>query len=108
MIKKEMLAILGTGGKELISSGDEIADKRGREKFLKAYDEMNKLEKVSDSKMILHIGKDDWSLPIPIVKKDNTWVFDTKAGKGRDTEQENRQKRVECYRGSSCLCRCTV
>jgi hypothetical protein len=79
--KKEMLAILGTGGKELISSGDEVADKTGREKFLKAYDEMNKLEKVSDSKMILHIGKDDWSLPIPVVKKGNTWVFDTKAGK---------------------------
>ena len=79
--KKEMLAILGTGGKELISSGDEVADKTGREKFLKAYSEMNKLEKVSDSKMILHIGKDDWSLPIPVVKKGNTWFFDTKAGK---------------------------
>jgi hypothetical protein len=79
--KKEMLPILGTGGKELISSGDEVADKAGREKFLKAYDKMNKLEKVSDSKMILHIGKDDWSLPIPVVKKGNTWFFDTKAGK---------------------------
>ena len=79
--KKEMLAIFGTGGKELISSGDEVADKTGREKFLKAYDKTNKLEKVSDSKMILHIGKDDWSLPIPVGKKGNTWVFDTKAGK---------------------------
>jgi hypothetical protein len=79
--KKEMLAILGPGGKELISSGDEVADKTGREKFLKAYDEMNKLEKVSDSKIILHIGKDAWSLPIPIVEKNNMWIFDTKAGK---------------------------
>jgi len=79
--KQELLAILGSGGKELLSSGDEVADKAGREKFLKAYNEMNKLEKVSDSKMILHIGKDDWSMPIPVVKKGNTWVFDTKAGK---------------------------
>jgi hypothetical protein len=79
--KKEMLAILGPGGKELISSGDEVADKTGRERFLKAYDEMNKLEKVSDTKIILHIGKDAWSLPIPIVEKNNMWVFDTKAGK---------------------------
>lgn len=79
--KKEMLAILGPGGKELISSGDEVADKAGRERFLKAYDEMNKLEKESDDKMVLHVGTDDWSLPIPIVKKNNTWVFDTKAGK---------------------------
>jgi len=79
--KKEMLAILGSGGKELISSGDEVADKAGREKFLKAYDEMNKIEKASAGKMILHIGKDNWSLPIPVVEKSNKWVFDTKAGK---------------------------
>ncbi len=79
--KKEMLAILGPGGKELISSGDEVADKAGRERFVKAYDEMNKLEKESANKAVLHIGKDDWPLPIPIVKKNNTWVFDTKAGK---------------------------
>jgi hypothetical protein len=79
--KKELLSVLGQGGKDLISSGDEAADKLGREKFLKAYNEMNRLDKVSADKMVLHIGKDDWSLPIPIVKKNNTWVFDTKAGK---------------------------
>jgi len=79
--KKEMSAILGPGGKELISSGDEVADKAGRERFIKAYDEMNKLEEESADKIVLHIGTDDWSLPIPIMKKNNTWVFDTKAGK---------------------------
>jgi hypothetical protein len=79
--KKEMLAILGSVGKELISSGDEVADKAGREKFLKAYDEMNKLEKASANKIILHIGKDDWALPIPVVEKSKKWVFDTNAGK---------------------------
>lgn len=79
--KKEILAIFGRGGKELISSGDEVADKVGRGKFLNAYDEMNKLEKESADKIVLHVGTDDWPLPIPIVKKDNTWVFDTKAGK---------------------------
>jgi hypothetical protein len=79
--KKELLAIFGPEGKELISSGDELADKVGREKFLKAYDEMNKLEKASDNKIIIHVGADDWSLPIPIVKKGNAWIFDTKTGK---------------------------
>jgi len=79
--QKEMLAILGPGSEELISSGDEIADKAGREKFLNAYEEMNKLEKVSTGKMILCMGEDNWLLPIPIVKKNNTWFFDTKAAK---------------------------
>jgi hypothetical protein len=79
--KKEMLDVLGPEGKELISSGDEVADKAGHEKFIKAYDKMNKLEKASADKIVLHIGKDNWSLPIPVVKKGNSWVFDTKAGK---------------------------
>jgi hypothetical protein len=79
--KKEILAILGPGGKELTSSGDEVADKEGREKFLNAYDEMNKLEQESADKIVLHVGTDDWPLPIPIVEKDNKWIFDTKAGK---------------------------
>jgi len=79
--KKEMLSIMGSGGKELISSGDEATDKEGREKFLKAYDEMNKLEEESANKVLLHVGTDDWTLPIPIIKKNNTWFFNTKAGK---------------------------
>ena len=41
---EEMLAILGPGSKELISSGDNAADRTGREKFLKAYDQMNTLQ----------------------------------------------------------------
>jgi len=79
--KKELLAIFGPEGKELIFSGDEVADKAGREKFLKAFDAMNKLDKESADKMVLYIGKDAWPLPIPVVQKGNTWVFDTKAGK---------------------------
>src|SRR3989304_8549288 len=39
-----MLAILGQGSKEMISSGDAVADKTGREKFLKAYDEKKVLQ----------------------------------------------------------------
>jgi len=78
---KELLAIFGPAGKELISSGDEVADKTGREHFVKDYEEMNKLEKETDNKMILVVGNREWPLPIPIVKKGEAWVFDTKAGK---------------------------
>ena len=40
---KEMLAIFGPGAKELIFSGDAVADRQRRERFLKAYDEKNRL-----------------------------------------------------------------
>ncbi len=79
--EKEMLSIMGPGGKELISSGDETADRTGRQKFLKAYEVMNRIEKVSAVKMVLHVGKDNWAMPIPIVERGKRWVFDAEAGK---------------------------
>ena len=78
---KEMLIILGPGSEALISSGDDVSDRTGREKFLKAYDQLNKLEQESADKMVLHIGTDDWPMPIPIVKKGTTWLFDIDKGK---------------------------
>jgi hypothetical protein len=78
---KELFAIFGPSGKELISSGDEVADKTGRDRFVKAYEEMNRLVNESDKKVILHVGNGDWPFPIPVVKKGGYWLFDTKAGK---------------------------
>jgi len=78
---KELLTIFGPEGKELISSGDEVADKAGRDRFVKAYEEMNKLVNENDKKVILHVGSENWPFPIPVVKKGEYWFFDTKAGK---------------------------
>jgi DUF2950 family protein len=76
----ELLAIFGHGSEDVFSSGDEIADKNTHEKFISLYEEKNKLEKETPDKVVLDIGSDDWPLPIPIVRKGNVWVFDTKAG----------------------------
>jgi hypothetical protein len=78
---EEMLAILGPGSRELIYSGDDVADKTGREKFIKAYDRMNILQKKSEDRMILCIGADNWPMPIPIVKTGPAWMFDSEEGK---------------------------
>jgi len=78
---EEMLAILGPGSRELIFSGYDVADRTGREKFLKAYDRMNILQKVSADKVTLCIGNDNWPLPIPIVRAGAIWVFDSEKGK---------------------------
>ena len=79
--EKEMLSILGPGGKELVSSGDRTADEAGRARFMKAFTAMHRMEKVSPDKMVLHVGKDDWAMPIPVVKRGGRWVFDTEAGR---------------------------
>jgi len=78
---KELLMIFGPEGKELISSGDKVADETGREHFIKAYEEMNKLVSENDTKVILHVGNGDWPFPIPVVKKGEYWLFDTMAGR---------------------------
>jgi len=78
---KELLTIFGPAGKELIFSGDEVADKTGRDRFVKAYEEMTKLVNENDKKVILHVGNEEWPFPIPVVKKGENWFFDTKAGK---------------------------
>jgi len=78
---KELSIIGGPGSKALIFSGDDAADRVGRQKFLKAYDQKNSLEQVSATKAVLHIGNDDWPMPVPIVKKGAAWFFDARAGK---------------------------
>jgi hypothetical protein len=77
---KAMEAILGPGSRDLVLSGDPVADKAARERFLSRYEEKNRLE-VSETKVILNLGNDDWPFAIPIVKKDALWRFDTKAGR---------------------------
>jgi hypothetical protein len=78
---KTMIAILGPGGKELVSSGDDLADKVGREKFLRSYDQKNTLQQGTSGRTILCTGDDSWPMPIPIVKKGSQWVFDSMSGK---------------------------
>jgi hypothetical protein len=76
----QLLAIVGPEGEEIISSGDEVADRQRRAKFLALYDQKHSL--VNDGlKAILVVGNDNWPLPVPIVRRNDSWVFDSEAGK---------------------------
>ena len=77
---KGVMAILGPEGEDILSSGDEVADKADRERFLKRYQEEVDLVKDQDKVSVI-IGNDHFPFAIPIVKKGNGWVFDTKAGR---------------------------
>jgi len=72
--------VLGPEGDMLVSSGDEVADKRDREAFIKAYRQRHKLVQDSDSQVTLVIGNNEWPLPIPLVKSGKGWYFDTDKG----------------------------
>ena len=78
-----LLQILGPDAGDLVASQDPVEDKnRGaafvalaREKQTIALDPKNR------NRATLVVGKDDWPLPIPIVKREGMWYFDSKAGR---------------------------
>jgi hypothetical protein len=77
----ELLLVFGPDAKELLSSGDDVADKNDRERIAGKYEEMHRLVVEPDKSVTLYIGAENWPFPIRLVKKNNVWVFDTAAGK---------------------------
>ncbi|MGH7354643.1 MAG: DUF2950 family protein, partial [Candidatus Rokuibacteriota bacterium] len=75
-----LLRILGPDAKSLVSSGDAVADRAGRERVAKAYDEAQRLE-AGGGRIVLVLGKDDYPFPIPLVPDRDKWRFDTRAGR---------------------------
>jgi hypothetical protein len=76
---KAMLAVLGNEGNRVVSSGDPVSDRRGRERFVAAYDDKHRLE-AGGGKVVLVVGRNDFPFPIPIVPDGPSWRFDTAAG----------------------------
>ena len=77
----ELLSILGPGSEDLISSGDSVADRNSRGRFLKAYEEKHSFQPEADERVVLFVGGKDYPFPIPIIHKAAAWSFDTLAGK---------------------------
>jgi Protein of unknown function (DUF2950) len=76
-----LMRVLGPGSAEIVSSGDEVADASARKIVVEAYDINHKVVMDGNDKAILVIGKLEWPFPIPLVRKDGTWRFDTEAGR---------------------------
>jgi hypothetical protein len=75
-----IMPILGPDAEKILSSGDPVEDKNARQRFISAYDQMHRLAYDTDGSVVLYVGADNWPLPIPLVKKDNGWLFDTAVG----------------------------
>ena len=77
----KLLAILGPQGKDIISSGDAVADSNARKRFVAAAEEAVKFSKLDDNTILAATGKDACSFPIPIVRSGQEWIFSTEEGK---------------------------
>jgi hypothetical protein len=78
---KAVTAIMGPGGEDIISSGDEVADKQRYHKFLALYDQKHVLTTDAPDRRTLVVGDADWPFPVPIVKEGNSWHLDAAAGR---------------------------
>src|SRR5438094_6161598 len=79
--EEDLLEIFGPDGKEIISSGDKVEDKKSRDAFAEKYQRMNRLVDEPDGTVRLYVGAENWPMPIPLVNRKNAWYFDTSAGK---------------------------
>jgi hypothetical protein len=75
------LSILGGAGKEVLSSGDPQEDLDARVGFVVKYQEMHRFVTETNGTVTLVVGAENWPFPIPLVKSNGSWYFDTAAGK---------------------------
>jgi hypothetical protein len=73
-------AIFGPDVKDLLS-GDPKQDTIEFAAFAKLVAQFSQLVPKTDDRFVLNLGDQNWPFPIPLVKKNGTWFFDTAAGK---------------------------
>ena len=99
--QKAILSVLGPDGLDIISSGDEVADAATRTRFVAAYDAKHSIATEGDDKAVMVIGQEDFPVPIPLVRSNGMWHFDTAAG--RDEMLARRIGNNELDAIQSCL-----
>ena len=75
--------ILGPGSEDLVATEDTVRDKNIAIAFAaKAKEKMSVVVNPKNAdRATMIVGNDDWPLPIPVVKRNGRWLFDTPAGR---------------------------
>lgn len=76
----ELDALFGSDASETLASGDPVADRWNRQILATAMSERWVLESDGPATKEVVIGYESWPFPIPLVKDDRGWWFDTVAG----------------------------
>jgi len=99
-----LLAMVGPDGKDLVDSGDLVADKEIRARFVEKARQRTEVEfDLGNPKVAkLLVGDDGWPYPVPIVERNGRWAFDAKAGREEILARrigENELDAIEILRG---------
>jgi len=72
--------IFGSEVKELLT-GDSVQDEKNARKFAASLAQSYTLVKDGDDKITIEVGPNNWPMPIPLVRANGQWCFNTAAGK---------------------------
>jgi len=78
--KAALREIFGPEVHELLT-GDEVQDANNAQRFAAALAQGCSPVQDGEDKITLEVGTNNWPMPIPLVKADGQWHFDTAAGK---------------------------
>lgn len=73
--------VLGDGAWDALSTGDEVADRLDRLRFVEAYTQRSEIVEWDDGAATLMVGQDEWPMPVPLVRRSAGWQFDLESGK---------------------------
>jgi Protein of unknown function (DUF2950) len=75
--------IFGPEGEDIVMTGETAQDRQLAEAFAaKAAEKKSvSMDPKGGNRAFLVVGGEDWPFPVPIVKKNNRWAFDAKAGR---------------------------
>lgn len=93
-----LAAVLGPGSEKVVSSGDPYADAAAGRRFVAAYAKKHSLQADGPDRMLLEVGNNDWQLPIPIVRANGAWHFDSAAGAQELVNRRIGRNEIEAIR----------
>ena len=64
-----------------LRTGDKVQDAKNARRFAMAMAVNCQLDKQSDNEIFIEVGTNNWPMPIPLVRTNDQWFFDTPAGK---------------------------
>jgi hypothetical protein len=66
---------------EDLENPDRVQATNDLSEFVAAFNQANRIVRAADSKCTLELGASFWPFPVPLVKRNGQWFFDTEAGK---------------------------
>src|SRR4051812_798923 len=78
-----MTHIFGPDGNDIVMCGEVVQDRKHATDFTAEARKKNSIsvDPKNGRRAFLLVGEEDWSFPVPLVKRNSKWFFDSKAGR---------------------------